>query len=114
MNKWIFSIILVLSVSFASSAAEQKSTSSKTKPVQKPPKVQKGNIARSDITISVSKDSLIKEYRIEGLLRAIKVTPQNGAPAYYLVDREGTGEFIRLGPDMGPELQVPQWILFEW
>jgi len=119
MIKWIIGFILILITHYVGSDVhgaenKQQKAVSKPKPVQKPPKVQKGNIAQSDITITESKDSLIKEYHIGGILRAIKVTPKNGASPYYLIDREGTGEFIRLGPDMGAEVQPPQWILFEW
>ncbi|RLA00581.1 MAG: DUF2782 domain-containing protein [Gammaproteobacteria bacterium] len=117
MDRWILSIILLF-ISSATIAAEQevdKIKAEKTKkPVQEAPKVKQGYVPQSEITISESKDTLIKEYRIEGKLRAIKVTPKNGMPAYYLVDREGNGEFVKLGPDMGPEIQGPQWILFEW
>ena len=117
MKKWNLGIILLLIASVSLLAAENqanKKTTKKTKPVQEAPKVSQGYVPQSEITITESKDSLIKEYRIEGQLRAIKVTPRNGFPAYYLVDNEGTGEFIKFGPDMGPEVKVPQWILFEW
>ena len=107
--------MIIASVSFA---AEQKSTADKSakknKPVEEAPKVKPGYVPRSEITITESKDKTIKEYHISGKLRAIKVTPKNGFPVYYLVDREGSGEFVKMGPDMGPELQIPQWILFEW
>jgi hypothetical protein len=86
----------------------------KSEPVQKQPKVQQGFVPRAEITISESKDTTFKEYRIDGVLRAIKVTPKNGFPPYYLIDQKGDGQFVRIGPDTGPELKVPQWILFEW
>ena len=86
----------------------------KSQPVQKQPKVQTGYVPRAEITISESKETTFKEYRINGVLRAIKVTPKNGLPPYYLIDEKGDGQFVRIGPDTGPELKVPQWILFEW
>ncbi|MCP4411181.1 MAG: DUF2782 domain-containing protein [Gammaproteobacteria bacterium] len=86
----------------------------KSKPVEKPPKVKPGNVLQPEITITENKDKVIKEYYIDGKLRAIKVVPKNGFPPYYLIDKEGNGKFVQLGPDMGPEVQVPQWILFEW
>lgn len=96
-------------------AAEEKTTKSKSKqPVQDAPKVQKGYVPQAEITIIEGKSRLVKEYRINGQLRAIKVTPGGGFPPYYLIDREGTGDFIRLGPDMGEKIQVPNWILIEW
>ena len=110
MYKQILSIILlfIASISFAAE------TSDKPKPVEEAPKVNPGYVPRPEITITEGKDKMIKEYHIAGVLRAIKVTPKNGFPPYYLIDREGTGAFVKIGPDMGPELQVPQWILFEW
>ena len=116
MKKWNLSLIVVLitSVNMAAEQKEANKETRKTQPVQEAPKVSKGYVPQSEITITESKDSLIKEYRIEGQIRAIKVTPKNGFPAYYLVDESGTGEFIKFGPDMGPEMKVPQWILFEW
>lgn len=84
------------------------------KPVQKRPKVHQGERPEPVVTITENKESVIKEYRMNGVLRAIKVSPKNGFPPYYLVDRNGTGEFMKLGPDVGGNFEVPQWILFEW
>ena len=113
----ILSVIVLFFVS-ASFAAAQKVTetnsSEKQKPVEEAPKVMSGNVPRPEITITEGKDKMVKEYYIAGQLRAIKVTPKNGFPAYYLIDKEGSGQFVKIGPDMGPEQQIPQWILFEW
>ncbi|PCJ49062.1 MAG: hypothetical protein COA74_07285 [Gammaproteobacteria bacterium] len=109
MNKLILSVIVVCFASL-SFAAEDK----KPKPVQDAPKVKPGFVPRAEITIVENKDSVLKEYHIAGQLRAIKVTPKNGMPTYYLIDRKGTGEFIKLGPDMGSQIEVPNWIFFEW
>jgi hypothetical protein len=109
---------VVMTVSVASLGVEKEVKKSKdgnkTKPVQDAPKVKPGYVPRAEITIVENKDSVLKEYHIGGKLRAIKVTPKNGMPTYYLIDREGTGEFVKHGPDMGNQVQVPNWILFEW
>ena len=94
--------------------ATEATPPAKPKPVEDAPKVKPGNVPRPEITITEGKDKMVKEYYIEGQLRAIKVMPKNGFPAYYLIDREGSGKFVKIGPDMGPEQQIPQWILFEW
>jgi len=94
--------------------AAKAEQATKTKPVEKPPKVKPGNVPQPEITITENKDKVIKEYHINGELRAIKVIPKNGFPPYFLVDKDGNGNFVKLGPDMGPEVQIPQWILFEW
>ena len=95
-------------------AKNPKIKGEKAAPVQGKPKVQQGYVPRAEITITEGKDTTFKEYRINGEIRAIKVTPKNGFPPYYLIDQNGDGQFVRIGPDMGPELKVPQWILFEW
>ena len=125
MNKIIVSlavktvvVMVVMTMSGVSFGAEQDTKKSKdgnkTKPVQEAPKVKPGYVPRAEITIVENKDSVLKEYHIAGKLRAIKITPKNGMPTYYLIDRKGTGEFIKLGPDMGDQVEVPNWILYEW
>ena len=111
----LLAILLFLSLPLcAESTAKKEADKGTKKPVQEAPKVQRGYVPRSDITITEGEDRLIKEYRINGQLRAIKVTPTNGFPPYYLIDREGNGQFFKLGPDMGKEVIVPNWIIIEW
>ncbi|MBT8448683.1 MAG: DUF2782 domain-containing protein [Gammaproteobacteria bacterium] len=108
-------ILIIMALSFLTTgffAAENKTKTKK--PVQEAPKVQRGYVPKAEITIVEGEDTLVKEYRINGQLRAIKVTPKSGFPPYYLIDRQGTGEFVKLGPDMGEEMTVPNWILIEW
>lgn len=54
-----------------------------------------------------------EEYRIGGKLYMIKVTPAGG-PSYYLIDRNGRGNFVRGEGPGGPPISVPQWVLFEF
>lgn len=112
MRSQILFILILSCLSLGLLAAEEKSK--KTKPVQEAPKVQKGYVPKAEITIIEGTDSLVKEYRINGQLRAIKVTPTGGFPPYYLIDKKGTGDFVKIGPDMGEEITVPNWILIEW
>ena len=117
MNKWILSIIVlcIAAISFTTEQnAAEKKLAGKPKTVEAAPKVKPGYVPLPEITITEGKDKLIKEYHIDGKLRAIKVTPKNGFPAYFLIDRQGTGEFVKMGPNMGSEQIIPQWILFEW
>ena len=57
--------------------------------------------ADPDVTIRTEGDKTIQEYRQNGFLYAIKVTPK-GAPPYFLVRADGTdANFIRSDqPDM--------------
>ena len=111
--------LMILSLAFALSSVQAGETKSeaeknKKKPVQEAPKVEKGYVPKPEITIIEGENRLVKEYRINGQVRAIKVTPTNGFPPYYLIDRNGNGEFKKLGPDMGENIVVPNWIIIEW
>ncbi|WP_035060431.1 DUF2782 domain-containing protein [Andreprevotia chitinilytica] len=66
----------------------------------------------AEVRIIEKKDATVAEYRMHGKLYMMKVTPKVGPP-YYLVDREGKGQFTRR--EMGqPLISPPQWVLFEW
>ena len=45
-------------------------------------------------------------------LYMVKVQPVKG-PAYYMVDRDGDGEFDSRSTDPA-SISVPQWILLRW
>lgn len=104
-------LLALLLLAAGAQAAETKSQP--TPPVEAPPKVEPGESIRPEVTITEGKDKTVTEYRINGQLRAVKIQPKN-LPAYYLIDNEGTGKFMRVGPDTGPELVIPRWVLMEW
>ena len=63
------------------------------------------------VTIRTEGDKLIQEYRQNGFLYAIKITPKNGKP-YFLVRADGSdGNFIRSDQ---PDMLIPSWKIFEW
>jgi hypothetical protein len=51
----------------------------------------------------------VEEYRANGKLYMIKITPKHGVP-YYLVDDKGDGKFARQ-ESMDSGLRVPRWII---
>ena len=64
-----------------------------------------------DVTIRTEGDKVIEEYRQNGFLYAIKVTPK-GAPPYFLVRADGSdANFIRSDQ---PDMLIPSWKIFEW
>jgi len=70
-------------------------------------------IPEPEVTIIHKKEMTIEEYRVDGKLRYVKITPQKGKP-YYLVDRDGDGVLeSRHNPLDGPP-PINQWILLEW
>ncbi|MEB0039189.1 MULTISPECIES: DUF2782 domain-containing protein [unclassified Pseudomonas] len=67
--------------------------------------------AEPDITIHTEGDKVIQEYRQNGFLYAIKITPAHGKP-YFLVRADGTdANFIRSDQ---PDMLIPSWVIFSW
>ncbi|VVO12943.1 DUF2782 domain-containing protein [Pseudomonas fluorescens] len=67
--------------------------------------------ADPDVTIRTEGDKTIQEYRQNGFLYAIKITPKVGKP-YFLVRADGSdGNFIRSDE---PDMLIPSWKIFEW
>ena len=61
------------------------------------------------ITIRSGENKTFYEYRVNGILKEIKVVPDIG-PEYYLVPVDGEG-WIR---EERSTVLVPKWVLFEW
>jgi hypothetical protein len=64
------------------------------------------------VTIVRSERETREEYRANGKLYMIKVTPAVG-PAYYLIDQRGDGNFIQ-ADTVEPTLKPPMWIFKTW
>ena len=65
-----------------------------------------------EVTITETDTEVIYEYRIKGKLYMVKIDPLAGPP-YYMFDTDGDGE-LDADEDRGPNLSVPQWLLFSW
>lgn len=61
-----------------------------------------------EVTITTQGTEIHEEYRLNGRLYMIKVTPTKGKP-YYLIDDQGSGQFHR--SDMQPHIAVPMWVI---
>ncbi len=63
------------------------------------------------VTIKKRGEDNVEEYRMNGKLYMIKVTPLHGVP-YYLVDPKGDGGFVREDLGVGDKtLAVPMWVI---
>lgn len=58
---------------------------------------------------TVESGDMLEEYRIQGQLRMVKVTPARG-PAYYLYDRNGDGRMDNDKDGISPVY----WKLYSW
>ncbi|MGL1834065.1 DUF2782 domain-containing protein [Rhodocyclaceae bacterium SMB388] len=65
-----------------------------------------------EVTILQRDGNTVEEYRINGRLYMVKVTPPHGVP-YYLIDRRGDGTLVRHN-DASPPLSVPMWVIRSW
>ncbi|MGD9788140.1 MAG: DUF2782 domain-containing protein [Sulfuricellaceae bacterium] len=64
------------------------------------------------VTISTQGENKVEEYRLNGKLYMIKITPPNGVP-YYLVDHTGDGRFART-ESLDSGTRPPMWVLFRF
>ena len=81
-------------------------------PPELPPQIESGDALEPEITIIKSEEKMVEEYRMNGKLVMIKITPAAG-PAYYLVDSDGDGT-LDTQEDDPRSASVQQWVLFSW
>ncbi len=76
------------------------------------PDAPEGTAPEPEVTIVQRENATFEEYRINGRLYKIKVTPKVGPP-YYLVDEEGANVWRRYDSfDTG--FQVPRWVILHF
>ncbi|MEN8178234.1 MAG: DUF2782 domain-containing protein [Pseudomonadota bacterium] len=107
--KWIAVIALML---WSLQPFAEEAGSAVSEPPEIPPALVDGEAIEPDVTIIKKEEGTVYEYRINGQLYMVKVQPVVGPP-YYLVDRDGDGEFDSRSTEPG-EISVPQWILLRW
>ena len=66
-----------------------------------------------EVTIVQQRGKVVEEYRVNGHLYMIKVTPSMGFP-YYLMDSDGDGVLETRRNDLDPDVLIPRWTIFEW
>jgi hypothetical protein len=103
-------IYFVFLACFAFSAsAAQPPAPARAEPPPPPPMSADNGVDEPQVTIIKQSELTIEEYRANGRLYMIKITPKVGPP-YYLVDDKGDGRFARQD-SMDSGLRVPRWII---
>lgn len=74
--------------------------------------IQEAEELQPEVTIRTRDDATVEEYRINGRLYMVKITPTRGYP-YYLIDSDGDGRFDTRRNELDPP-SINQWILFRW
>jgi hypothetical protein len=106
--------LIIAAVLFAGAAqAQDEEFDAVPEPPQIPEPLQSGQPIEPEVTIIRREDALIEEYRINGRLYMVKITPKVGKP-YYLVDRNGDGRMETRMSEIYDDFVVPQWVIFSW
>ena len=79
-------------------------------PPPPPPGLEDEGLGEPEVTIEQRGEDIHEEYRLNGQLYMIRVTPPTGIP-YYLVDPSGTGNFARQDGGLGGNVSPPMWVI---
>lgn len=101
----------------ASSTGGMSALSAENETPAVPPAVNEGEVTPEQIEPEVriinQRGSTIEEYRVQGRLYMVKVTPAKGYP-YYLVDSDGDGSLETRRNDIDPDVVIPRWTILSW
>jgi len=81
-------------------------------PPPPPPGLELDPALEPQVTIQRRGTETVEEFRLQGRLYMIKVTPAHGVP-YYLIDDVGRGEFIR-HDSYDTRTRPPMWVIHQW
>ena len=117
MQKMKFTLLLLCLIP-ALALAGGKARPDNLQPLEEipPPPMVDGNPAEEsalepEITIRKKDTETVEEYRINGQLYMMKITPDHGVP-YYLHKDDQDGSWINDGPSK--PFSIPKWILFRF
>ena len=82
-------------------------------PPELPSRLEDGQPIEPEITIVRKGDAVVEEYRANGRMFMVKITPKVGKP-YYLLDKDGDGNMESRMTDLYEDFVVPQWVIFSW
>ncbi|MEO8409311.1 MAG: DUF2782 domain-containing protein [Propionivibrio sp.] len=113
-----FALLAVLIIGAAPGLAQPTATTEPVPPLAPAPVPEpqtSGAVPLDDslepqVTIERREGSTVEEFRVNGKLYKIRVTPDNGPP-YYLIDLRGDGTFTRMDTPGTPQLSVPMWVI---
>lgn len=78
-----------------------------------PPPDEEFDELEPEITIMRKGGKTIEEYRVNGELYMVRITPSIG-PSYYMIDTNGDGNMNVRRSNLERTIQVPQWVIFSW
>lgn len=108
----ILATIMILPVARLQ-AAEEDEFEAVPAPPDIPEQMESGQPIEPEVTIIRKENKVIQEYRVNGILYMVKITPTIGKP-YYLIDNDGDGKLESRREGIYSTDLVPQWVLFSW
>ena len=105
--------MLALAMPLLASAASDPPNLEPLPEAPPPPPGLENEAGEPEVTITKRGEDTIEEYRINGQLYMMKVTPSHGVPYYLTKESDDEGSWARSnGPT--PPLSVPKWVLFRF
>ena len=106
MRRLLFVLLSALALNVAAQTRPPK-----LEPLPEPPPPPPGvsDAMEPQVTITKRGEDKAEEFRMNGKLYMVKVTPSVG-PIYYLIDTVGTGQWTRQDPNASA-LRVPMWVI---
>lgn len=108
----LVSFLFIVQPTYAQTEAEEEFAAVPLPP-ELPDPMESGRALEPEVTIIRSEKEMVEEYRVNGNLYMVKVTPTIGKP-YYLIDNDGDGTLEQRDNDINKNPVVPQWTLFSW
>ncbi len=106
-------IALFFLVCLSSAVYAEDGKPSDLKPLPPPPVLDPSESPdEPQVTITKQTEQTVEEFRSNGKLYMIKITPKHGKP-YYLIDDRGDGKFARQ-ESLDSGLRVPQWVILKF
>lgn len=107
----IHSLAALLLLAITAPVFAQKAPEVKSAPDVRPPPMEilDDNI-QPQVTIKKRDGETVEEFRVNGRLYKVRVTPEHGVP-YTLVDQKGDGTFTPIDGPGAPALSVPMWVI---
>lgn len=107
MRRLLFALFLIVALPVA---AQNRPTGLQPLPdVPPPPPGVFDASMEPQVTIVKRGDNKEEEFRINGKLYMVKVTPAHGVP-YYLIEEKGDGKWARQ-ESLDSGLRVPMWVI---
>ena len=106
-------LVLAICISETAYAANSDEPAEIPAPPELPAPIQSGEEMQPDITIVKKGGETIQEYRRNGKLYMVKITPAAG-PSYFMLDKDGDGVMDVKKNSLDENTNINQWLLFQW